>query len=346
MPLPSGLGIRKDTIMSFSANQPNTMNKTIAKLGLTVLALCCLIACDKRSKVEREISEKPLTIKVERFDKAFFETAPQDLPALKLKYPYFFPAGNDDAIWQDKMQNPMWRELYSEVQKKFGNFQKEETEITDLVKHIQHYFPETPTPKVITVISEMDYHNKVIYADSLLLISLELYLGKTHRFYEFPKYISHNFEPQQMVPDVVSAFAFRKIPPPRDPSFLSQMIYAGKELYLKDLFLPKATDDVKMGYSPEQISWCQENESYIWRYYVDKKMLFSTDQKLASRFINPAPFSKFYLEIDNESPGRVGAWMGWQIVRAYMQNNKVSVQELLTTDAKELFEKSRYKPKK
>jgi gliding motility-associated lipoprotein GldB len=322
------------------------MNKIVVKSGIFVATVLLLLACDKRSKVEQELSEKPLTIKVERFDKAFFETAPQDLPALKAKYPYFFPEGNDDAIWQDKMQNPMWRELYEEVQKKFGNFQKEQTEITELVKHLQHYFPGTKTPKVITVISEMDYHNKVIYADTLVLISLEMYLGKAHRFYEFPEYIKQNFEPNQFLPDLVSAFAFRKIPPPKEASFLSQMIYAGKELYLKDLLLPDYADADKIGYLPEQITWCVENESYIWRYFIDKKMLYSTDQKLVTRFLTPAPFSKFYLEIDNESPGRVGAWVGWQIVRAYMENNKISIQELLAADAKTIFEQSHYKPKK
>nr|HRM13383.1 gliding motility lipoprotein GldB [Flavobacterium sp.] len=65
-----------------------------------------------------------------------------------------------------------------------------------------------------------------------------------------------------------------------------------------------------------------------------------------TRFINPAPFSKFYLEIDNESPGQVGAWIGWQMVRSYMENNKVPVADLLKTDAKEIFSKSKYKPKK
>jgi uncharacterized protein YjaZ len=97
---------------------------------------------------------------------------------------------------------------------------------------------------------------------------------------------------------------------------------------------------------PEQITWCQENESYIWRYFIEKELLYSTDSKLPNRFTNLAPFSKFYLEIDNESPGRVGQWIGWQIVRSFMQNNKVSMQEMIKMDAKELFEKSKYKPKK
>ena len=117
-------------------------------------------------------------------------------------------------------------------------------------------------------------------------------------------------------------------------------------MYLKDVLLPDYSDAEKMGYTPEQIKWCEENESYMWRYFIEGELLYSADQKLVTRFINPAPFSKFYLEIDNESPGQVGAWIGWQMVRSYMENNKVPVADLLKTDAKEIFSKSKYKPKK
>ena len=75
-------------------------------------------------------------------------------------------------------------------------------------------------------------------------------------------------------------------------------------------------------------------------------MLYESNVKNEFRFINEAPFSKFYLEIDNESPGRVGQWLGWQIVRSYMENNDVSLDQLLVTDAKTIFEKSKYKPNK
>jgi uncharacterized protein YjaZ len=148
------------------------------------------------------------------------------------------------------------------------------------------------------------------------------------------------------MPDIVSAFSVRQIVPPTDNTLLSQMIYTGKDLYLKDILLPDYTDADKIGYTAEQYLWCQENETYMWRYLVENSYLYDTDQKLIPRFINPAPFSKFYLEIDNESPGRTGVWLGWQIVRAYMENNQVSIQQMLQTDAKGIFEKSRYKPKK
>ncbi|MFT3793394.1 gliding motility lipoprotein GldB [Flavobacterium sp.] len=318
------------------------MKKIFTLFALVV----ALYSCNQKSQVEKAVEEIPMSLKVERFDKAFFETKPEDLGQLKSEYPYFFPQGTDDKIWIDKMQNPQWRELYGEVQKKFGNFNTQTEQIEELFKHIEYYFPKTKKPKVITMIADMDYNTKAIYADSLVIVSLELYLGKTHRFYQFPEYLKQNFEPNQILPDIVSSFTARKIPPPTDNTLLSYMVYAGKELYLKDILLPEYSDADKMGYKPQQITWCQENEGYMWRYFIDDQLLYSTDQKLLPRFINPAPFSKFYLEIDNESPGRVGAWLGWQIVRAYMENNKVSIQQMLMTDSKELFEKSKYKPKK
>jgi gliding motility-associated lipoprotein GldB len=315
-------------------------------LFLLLLFTFVLFSCDKKTKIEKAVEEIPLDIKVERFEKAFFETTPQDLPKLKLQYPFFFPEGNDDKVWIDKIQNPQWRELYAEVEKRYSNFEPQTEKIETLFKHIKYYFPKTKTPKVYTIIAEMDYQNKVIYARNMLIISLEMYLGKDHKFYEFPEYIKQNFQENQMLPDIASSFSKNKIIPPTDNTLLSQMIYAGKELYIKDLLLPEYSDADKMGYKPEQIKWCQENEGYMWRYFIEKKLLYDTDQKLIPRFINPAPFSKFYLEIDNESPGKVGSWVGWQIVRAFMENNEVSLQQLLQMDYKELFEKSKYKPKK
>tara|TARA_R110002074_G_scaffold398112_1_gene589561 strand:- start:111 stop:341 length:231 start_codon:yes stop_codon:yes gene_type:complete len=76
-------------------------------------------------------------------------------------------------------------------------------------------------------------------------------------------------------------------------------------------------------------------------------MLFSTDSKLLGRFINPAPFSKFYLEdIDADSPGRLGQYLGWQIVRAYMEQNDVNLKEMLITSTEDIFNNSKFKPRK
>ena len=325
----------------------NNTNFKYMKVYLFSFVFCFFIwSCDKKTAVEKVVEEIPMDIKIERFDKLFFESKPEQLQKIKKQYPFFFPTGVPDSVWVNKIQNPLWRELYGEVQKKFSDIEPVRSDLVTLFKHIKLYFPKTKTPKAITVIGEMDYNNKVIYADSLVILSLELYLGKEHKFYEFPKYIKQNFEQRQMMPDVVSSFAATKVNFGKDKTLLNQMMYYGKQMYLKDLLLPEYTDAEKMGYTPKEISWCQDNETYIWRYFLENDMLYSDESKLTSRFIAPAPFSKFYLEIDNESPGQVGAWIGWQIVRSYAENNDVPLAKLLQMDAKELFEKSKYKPKK
>ena len=73
--------------------------------------------------------------------------------------------------------------------------------------------------------------------------------------------------------------------------------------------------------------------------------LFKTDNDLIDRFIIPAPFSKFYLEIDNESPGKIGQWIGWQILRSFRKKNpSFKIADILNLSSEELFKKANYKP--
>ena len=116
---------------------------------------------------------------------------------------------------------------------------------------------------------------------------------------------------------------------------------------LKDFIIPLSSDETKIGYSKEQINWALQNEEYIWKYFIGNDLLFKTDDDLIDRFIIPAPFSKFYLEIDNQSPGRVGVWLGWQIIKSYMKRYpETEISALLNLPAETLFSKSNYKPRK
>jgi len=110
------------------------------KLYRFVVVLCLFfLACDQKSKVEKAVEEIPVDVKVERFDKVFFETKPQDLAKVKKEYPFFFPAGNDDNVWLNKMQDPIWREVYDEVQKKYSNFEPVREEFNALFQHVKYY---------------------------------------------------------------------------------------------------------------------------------------------------------------------------------------------------------------
>ncbi|MEN9337560.1 MAG: gliding motility lipoprotein GldB [Bacteroidota bacterium] len=314
------------------------------------MALFLVWGCDQKSKIEKEIETIPVKTKLVRFEQSFFTTHPNDLAKVKAQFPEFFPADVPDSVWVNKITNKDWQALYQAVESKYKDFSSEQTEIEDIFKHVKYYFPNVKEPQIYTFIGDMDNTLKAVYnpQQSKLFVSLEMYLGKNHPFYSgIAKYIRDNFEKRQMMPDVVAAIGFSVIPHSKQPDFISMMIDSGKELYLKDLLIPDYTDAEKIGYTPEQLKFCQENEAYVWENFVENKYLYSTDPKLANRFVNLAPFSKFYLEIDNETPGRIGQWVGWQIIRSYIENNeKVTPKELLAMDAHRIFEGSKYKPKK
>ncbi|MBP6126903.1 gliding motility lipoprotein GldB [Flavobacterium sp.] len=317
------------------------------KLIFLLISFFCFIQCKKNDAIEKVDIKKSVDLNIERFDKLYAAATTKTLPELKNQYPFLFPTQFPDSIWYAKLNDPIFKELNVEVTKQFPDKSKFEDDLEMLVSRIKHYFPEEKTPRVITLVNEVLIDKKAFYTNDLILISLDTYLGKNHKFYEpFAEYQKANLEPHQILPDLVTNFAFRKIMPSQDKTLISEMIYYGKLHYLKDLLLPETPNYQKIGYTAIQEKFCIENEFQMWSYLVDEKLLYDNNIKNYQRFIEDGPFTKFYLEIDRESPGRIGQWLGWQIVKSYMENNDVSLDQLLKTEPTVIFNKSKYKPKK
>jgi gliding motility-associated lipoprotein GldB len=314
---------------------------------LITIVLSGLLSCNSNSEVEKEIEKISVDVELIRFDMIFGKATIKDLPDLKRQFPLFFPERFADSIWEQRVTDTLQQQLNEAVLEVFPSEEKLEDELFSLFQHIKYYFPNFIIPKVYTATSDIDYKNKVLVADSILILELDTYLGSDHPFYGgISKYITKNMKPSMVATDVAAAYSRTFIEVPKQRMLLAQMIFFGKELYLKDLWLPSATDAEKIGYTEAEWRWAQENEEYIWRFLIEKELLYSTDARLPSRFINPAPFSKFNLEIDNESPGMIGRYVGWKIVRAYMKNNDVNLQQLMRQHPEDLFKNSKYKPKK
>ena len=305
------------------------------------------LACSEEKNSKVDVSGIEVDTDIVRFEQEFYTAAPDELPSLKASYAYLFPDSEPDSVWIAKLKDEDELFLYEAIQKEFPDFTREKEEFTDLFKHVKYYFPNFVAPRVLTILNNVDYDHRVIYADSLLFVSLDVYLGKDHEVYQdYPEYIKQNFTSEHLIVDVAEQFALPVLRAPQSRSYVAQMIQQGKKFKLMESFLPEKSKNEIMGYTQEQYQWAEISEADIWKYFIENEMLYSNDPSLNDRFITDAPFSKFYLEVDKDSPGRIGAWFGWRIVDAFMQNNDISIQDMIVTDNEEVFKRSKYKPRK
>ena len=319
------------------------MNKFVSVLVI----LLVIVSCQNELEKKIDVSGIEVEVSIDRFDQKFYKTTIETLPKIKSDYPFLFPEQNPDSVWLNRINNEDEIELFKKAQAVFENFESEELQIEALFKHIKYYHPTFNSPQILTLISNIDFQNKVLYSENFLFISLDMYLGGNDEAYNnFPMYLARNFDKSQLGVDMANAIGGFYFSPPNSRQFVDLLINEGKKMYQLDCYLPTASDAQKMGYSIENIEWAISNEVPVWKFFIENKLLYSTDSDLYTRFISDAPFSKFFIDIDKESPGKIGVWLGWQIVRSYMRNNDVTLQQLLETNSEEIFKNSKYKPKK
>ncbi len=150
---------------------------------------------------------------------------------------------------------------------------------------------------------------------------------------------------EHLVIDVLKGWVMSEFPNnSKERDLLSTIIYEGKILYLMDAFYPAKSDTLKIGYSLAELKWCQRYEFNLWSHLVQNKLLYTTNQSDVIQFTGEGPFTKGF---DKASPAKTGVWIGWQIIRAYMNSHpEVSLKELVEmTDAQTILRESGYKPK-
>lgn len=306
-----------------------------------------VISCKKENKLPDEVAAIEAKVKVERFDQEFNDIDSEGLKKLIENYPFLFSTEVKDSFWIKKSKDTLQQELVQETAKIFPLNNSLEKELEIMYKYLKYYYPQIEVPRIVSLISEVDYRNRVILTKELLLISLDCYLGSDHYFYvDIDKYVRDDFKKSALVPDVAMEYAKKIAARPDGRDFMSQMILFGKRRYLLHKLLPTTPVNDILAYNEEEFAWVTENESFIWRYFIEKNILYSTDKNLLPRFMYPGPFSKFYLDIDSKSVDRVAQYIGFQIVLAFMKHNEVSLPQLMEMDSKVLFESSKYKPKK
>ena len=218
-------------------------------------------------------------------------------------------------------------------------------DFTKAFKHYRYYFPDKVIPAIFTCISGLN--ESVVLADSLIGISLDKYLGADFDYYPrlgLPAYKIRNMHPQKIVPDAIYFWAMTEYPISTQASkVIESMIYEGSLLYFVDAMQPEVHDSLKIGYTQKQLEFCESDEASMWAYLAEHNLLFSTKRMDIKRYVDDGPYTSSFT---TESPGRVGAWLGWQIVRSYMKKNpEVTLKQLMeNNDYLSILNQSSYQP--
>jgi hypothetical protein len=255
------------------------------------------------------------------------------------------------SVYDDSIGDYLWlfvgdsiMQLVNEdLEVEFSDFSEIESQLTDAFKHLNYHLPESPVPsKIITYNSAYSYG--VISSDSVIGIGLEMFLGPENRIVKeirFPVYMKDKMRREYMPVDVSQSWLTANVlGDDRGETFLSSMIYFGKLMYTLEAMMPEIEEHLIVRYTAAEYDYAKASEYSIWQYLVDMDWVYSVDMKVKLRFFEEAPTT---VGID-DSPGRIGQFMGWQMVRSYMEaNEEVTVEELLNKTSETKILKA-YKP--
>jgi len=323
---------------------------------LTIL-LFGFASCNNSSKRDLDIDTGKIEIapvKIKRYEKALFSINPNNmkpgLKAIENDFPVFLGADLDDTLniiqLNQFVSNPLNQMLFDSVLSIYPDLGFLEKELTLSFKRFWYYFPETNIPDVFTYVSGLLYEIPVQFFNDDMIIALDMYLGndlEAYRKMGLPLYQISNMNRNNIARDAMYELYFYHFAEKPGKDFLQMMINKGKHLYFLDAMMPKTNDEIKIGYTPEKLSWCRENESQIWAFIIENDLLYSSEINIKRKFFVDGPFTS---DFSSDSPARIGEWMGWQVVRAYMNNNpEITLQQLFEeNDAQTILKRSGYKP--
>jgi hypothetical protein len=323
-----------------------------------------LVSCNK-PKWEVGEDFQALEIDFKRFDQSLFKLSKnrvteEDLKQLEKEFPKLYPLyvkaimrfdeiapNSNKETFIDFLKDKNIKDLLDTVSIVYplGSLQGEKELLNLGLSRFHYFFPQNQVPKVRTMISAFTYSTAT--DDSLLVIGLDNYLGNNFSLYPqvgIPKYLFQNFSKEYMVSDALKAWLTSEFEGGEGSKLLDQMIFNGKILYLTKSLLPEIPAHLIFNYKEEELLWCENNEREIWAHFIDMELLFSDKNFQIRKYMGDAPFIPGFPE---GSPGRVGQWVGYQIVNAFMEKqSKVSLEQLMQIEnSNKILQESRYKPK-
>lgn len=323
-------------------------------LGLTMLVLLLFTSCGGQKCRENAPVGEPVDLSIVRTEHELFASkSVEEVTAYLKKYPklatYFwhnYDYPNDSILASRiflQVQHPSVDTVYQESVRAFEEMGDVETQLEEALGRLKALYPDAKTPEVYTAVTV--FYNDLFVSDSLIILGLDHFIGDsaTYAPQDIPAYILSRYDKQHLPAIVMQFISGHYVKAGDKSTLLSDMIDFGKSYYLTSRLLPCTSDSLIIGYTPQNMVDINAFSGIIWANFVENQLLFETDHIQKRKFLSERP--NVY-EIGEKCPGRIGAWVGWQIVEAYMEKNDVTITELIEdTDHHKIFEMSGYKPK-
>lgn len=322
-------------------------------LAAALLAVLTLGSCDRHStRFDDDVSADRVPVEIDRFDKAVLELGRDTAGLRELygRYGEFFM--NLYAYEVLSLPNPSALPLfvndsnvnviYAEAERQYADAADVEEELTGAFAHFRHYFPNKPVPEFRFHVS--GFNQNVILTDSIVSASIDLYLGADYEHYQglVNRYELPLMDRSRLAFDMAYAWVSTEFPLRGYDRLIDEMLGRGRLLYVMMVLFPEKSEAFILGYGDEQYEWAERYEANIWASMQEKKQLFSSDRLMISQMVNPAPFTQGFSQ---DSPGRLGEYIGLKIVQSLMEKNKhLSLQAMFGLGAEELLRLSRYRP--
>lgn len=320
-----------------------------------------LVSCSKKNRFQINTDKNRVEVKINRFDIDLIQLdtikLAESVEVLLQKYPTFLPLfienltnseiTNKDSIgdlFSDFLNYPLVNDINQKVLEKHSDITSVENEISDAFTYIRHYFPNLVLPDLYFYVSGLSVPMLMSQDRSVFGVGTDFYLGADFEPYKdfVYDYMLQNMETERLPVDIISAILFSNFRfDSKQNRLIDNMLYRGKGLYLLSVFLPERNHNEIIGYTVSQWQWAEIHEKEIWKSIVGQKDLFSSDQHLIRKYMQEAPFTA---SISQESPGRLGEWIGFRIVEKFMNKNKnITLPELMQmNDYQEMLGKSGY----
>jgi len=335
------------------------------KLAALALVLAMLFSCNNNHIPD--VSNIKVDLTVQRFEKDFFaldtSNVLNEIQRLKIKYPSFINdymgkiMGFDERTSPDSIKKyvPLfikdYRFVKDSAEKLYPTLDPQVKELKRGLQFVKYYYPDYKAPRnLITFIGPFDGYSDVLTSDAFA-VGLQLHMGSDFSFYKsdisrdiFPEYISRKFTPEYIPVNCINNIIDDMYPDKTvGKALIEQMVEKGKRLFLLDKFLPYTPEYLKIGYTEAQLKDSYANEAIIWDFFLNNDLLNNTDQNITKNYIGESPKTQ---ELGEGSPGNIGAFSGWQIVKKYMDKNpNTTLPGLMQLNAREIYNQSKYKPR-